>query len=104
MMQSFRQFSAAIGIQGNPAKCRIYFGGTPDLTQRSIASEIRYGIGTLPFKYLGVPLPTRKLTINQCQPLIDRMLARICHWSASFLSYVGRQQLVQSTLMTIADY
>lgn len=104
MMQKFDQFSCATGLKANPAKCKIYFGGTDVQTQKNIGIMINYRIGTLPFKYLGVPLSTRKLTINQCQPLIDRMLKKIQHWSANFLSYVGRQQLVNNTLMTIAGY
>lgn len=77
MMQKFRQFSDATGHEVNPAKCKIYFGGIAEHINQTIATEIRYGIGTLPFKYLGVPLSTRKLTINQCQPIIDRMLEKI---------------------------
>lgn len=30
--------------------------------------------GSLPFKYLGVPLSTRKLSVIKCQPLIKKIL------------------------------
>ncbi|XP_058755784.1 uncharacterized protein LOC131628998 [Vicia villosa] len=104
LMGKFHQFSEATGLKANPAKCKIYFGGLKDQEQRDLAAASNFGVGSLPFKYLGVPLSTRKLTVNQCQPIIDKMLEKIHHWSASLLSYAGRKQLVQSTLMTIAGY
>ncbi|XP_058723307.1 uncharacterized protein LOC131595077 [Vicia villosa] len=104
LMQKFNEFSAATGLKANPSKCRIYFGGTSVIDQANIKEVTSYGLGQLPFKYLGVPLSSRKLTIHQCQPLIDRMLAKIQHWSTKFLSYAGRTQLVQSTLLAITNY
>ncbi|XP_058776449.1 uncharacterized protein LOC131650760 [Vicia villosa] len=104
MMENIHQFSEATGLRVNPTKCKIYFRGLTDQMQHDLATAIKFGMGKLPFKYLGVPLSTRKLTINQCQPIIDKMLEKIQHWSASMLSYVGRKQLVKSTLMSIAGY
>ncbi|XP_058783276.1 uncharacterized protein LOC131657949 [Vicia villosa] len=104
MMDKFHQFSEATGLRANPTKCKIYFGGLNDQRQQECANTTSFGIGKLPFRYLGVPLSTKKLTINQCQPIIDRMLEKIQHWSASMLSYAGRKQLVKSTLMSIAGY
>ncbi|XP_058772096.1 uncharacterized protein LOC131645922 [Vicia villosa] len=100
LMKRFDQFADSTGLKANPAKCKIYFGGISDQIQHQIA----YGIGQLPFKYLGVPLASRKITINQCQPLINRMLEKIHHWSSNMLSYAGRQQLIKSTMMTITGY
>ncbi|XP_056689712.1 uncharacterized protein [Spinacia oleracea] len=54
--------------------------------------------GTFPFKYLGVPLTTRKLSFADYKPLIDRTVARIKSWTSKFLSYAGRLQLVKSVL------
>ncbi|KAH1222734.1 putative ribonuclease H protein [Glycine max] len=54
--------------------------------------------------YLGVPLASKKLTVSQCQPLIEKMLARLKHWSTRLLSYVGRVQLLKSVIFSIANY
>jgi hypothetical protein len=58
----------------------------------------------LPFKYLGVPLSSRKLTVHQCRPLIDKIVAKIRHWTAKLLSYAGRLQLIRSVLFAVTTY
>ncbi|XP_015077353.1 uncharacterized protein LOC107021245 [Solanum pennellii] len=58
----------------------------------------------LPFKYLGVPLSTKKMSVMQWHPLIDRILARINSWTARELSYAGRAQLVQTVLFGVQSY
>lgn len=47
----------------------------------------------MPFKYLGVPLSTNRVTIVQCQLLIDKIMGRIQNWTSRFLS--GRVQLIR---------
>lgn len=51
-----------------------------------------------------MPLTCKKLYVNHCQPLIDRIVARIRHWSAKLLSYAGRIQLIKSVLFAITNY
>lgn len=34
-------------------------------------------IGSLPFQYLGVPLPSKKLTFSQCKGLIEKRMGRV---------------------------
>ena len=58
----------------------------------------------LPFKYLGVPLSTKKMSVMQWYPFIDRILARINSWTTRKLSYAGRTQLVQTVLFSIQSY
>ena len=58
----------------------------------------------LPFKYLGVPLSTKKMTVMQWYPLIEKIMARITSWTARKLSYAGRAQLVQTVLFGVQAY
>ena len=44
---------------------------------------------------------TKKLTSKDCEPLVDRILARIKSWSSKLLSYAGRLQLIQSVLFCV---
>lgn len=44
-------------------------------------------------RYLGVPLSTKRVSILQYQPLIDKIMERILNWTSRFLSYAGRTQL-----------
>ncbi|XP_058759242.1 uncharacterized protein LOC131632512 [Vicia villosa] len=104
LMQVFSKFSKATGLKANPNKCKVYFGGTNEVEKDTILNITGYEEGVLPFKYLGVPLSSRRLSINQCQPLVDKITARIQHWTAHLLSAAGRSQLVKSVLVSVATY
>ncbi|XP_019265216.1 PREDICTED: uncharacterized protein LOC109242809 [Nicotiana attenuata] len=60
--------------------------------------------GELPFRYLGVPLRSKRLSVSQCQPLLDKMLGKNKQWTVKFLSYVGRLQLIKSVLIAIQSF
>ncbi|XP_015166576.1 uncharacterized protein [Solanum tuberosum] len=102
--QCFQKFSQASGLQANMNKISIYFGGVPDQVKRNILQQSGFGCGEFPFKYLGVPLSTKKLTIMQWSPLVNKIIARISSWTAKKFSYAGRMQLVQSVLFGIQAY
>lgn len=59
------------------SKSQIYFGRVKDHTQSSIFEKLGHEKGELPFKYLGVPLSTKKLSVLQCKPLIEKITHRI---------------------------
>ncbi|XP_021717782.1 uncharacterized protein LOC110685546 [Chenopodium quinoa] len=59
---------------------------------------------TIPFKYLGVPLSLKKLTTQQCKPLVNKITSRIESWAVRFLSYAGRLKLIKSVLFGIQTY
>lgn len=58
----------------------------------------------MPFRYLGIPLGTKILSVSQCQPLLEKMLGRITSWTTKFLSYAGRVQLLKNVLFSIQIY
>ncbi|XP_019432517.1 PREDICTED: uncharacterized protein LOC109339516 [Lupinus angustifolius] len=104
MMNNFTEFSKCTGLQASSAKCEVYFGGIDVLTQATIQASIGFNRGSLPFKYLGVPLDSKKLTINQCSPLIEKITLRLRHWSTRLLSYACRLQLIRSVMFSITNY
>ncbi|XP_021852418.2 uncharacterized protein [Spinacia oleracea] len=58
----------------------------------------------LPFKYLGVPIYSKKIYVAQCAHLVDKMIIRIKVWSSRNLSYTARMQLVNSVLLSLHMY
>lgn len=58
-------------------------------------------LGQLPVRYLGVPLISQKLRDVDCKCLIEKITARISSWTARYLSYAGRWQLVSSILASM---
>ena len=73
----FTEFSQASGLQANLNKSSIYCGGVQKEVRQQIVQQLGYTIEELPFKYLGVPLSSKKLNTIQWYPLIDKNMARI---------------------------
>ena len=63
-----------------------------------------FKLGSLPVKYLGVPLITTKLKALDCQPLVEKIIRKIKNWTNRVLSYAGRAQLVKSVLFSMQVY
>ena len=60
--------------------------------------------GTLPIRYLGVPLCTRKLSMANCEPLISSVKAKLTSWSAKTLSFAGRLLLINTVISGITNF
>lgn len=69
-----------------------------------ILEAMQFTLGELPFKYLGVPLSSKKLTVQQCMPLIEKITTRINCWTTKLLSYSGRLQLLKSVIFKMQTY
>lgn len=94
--ECFQEFSKSSGMAANTEKSSIYFGGVCREDQEDIMQSLGFTKGELPFRYLGIPLSDKKTSVVQFKPLMDRMLSQITSWTAKFLSYVGRVQLIKS--------
>lgn len=55
-------------------------------------------------KFLGVPLISSKLSIDNCMPLIERITSRIFSWTSTLLSLAGRVQLTKSVLFAMTSF
>lgn len=81
MMDRVKEFSSAAGLKVNQMKCFVYFGGVSEDVEKSNMETTGFCKGNISFKYLGVPLHSKKLTVNRCLLLIEKILCRIKHWS-----------------------
>lgn len=104
LLGAFTKFSSASGLSANLHKSEVYTVGVSDDVSSQIVNEIGIQKGCFPFRYLGVPLTTRKLSFADCKPLIERTISTIKSWSTRFLSYAGRLQLVKSVLFGMQLY
>lgn len=83
--EKFGEFSQASGLQANLTKISVVlFGGVQSGDRTKILQVLDYSQGDLPFKYLGVPLSSKKLTLIQWQPLMDPGLPRNYHMQEGF--------------------
>ncbi|CAK8574090.1 unnamed protein product [Lathyrus sativus] len=104
MMAAYAKFSKATGLVVNPQKCRIYLAGVDEKTKKDIRMASDFQMGQLPFRYLGVPVTSKKLSIAQYSSLIDKIVEKVQHWTTRLLTYAGRLQLIKSVMFATTNY
>ncbi|XP_057251762.1 uncharacterized protein LOC130591842 [Beta vulgaris subsp. vulgaris] len=104
MIRALKAFSDASGLHANHMKSTIYFGNLPEEIRRRLLQVTGFQLGLFPFRYLGVPITPNRISISNCNVLINRILKRIMCWSSRHLSYAGRATLVNAVLLTIHTY
>lgn len=87
-------------------KICIYVAGISNMLREEILTILKFSLGSMPFKYLGVPMASRKINVNvqQCMPLVDKITTKVKYWISRFLSYRGRVQLIKNVLFEMQTY
>ncbi|XP_048492374.1 uncharacterized protein LOC125493253 [Beta vulgaris subsp. vulgaris] len=104
LVRTLKAFAESSGLEASPEKTAIYFGNVKEVDQNRILQITGYRKGIFPFRYLGVPITSKRLNKADCDILVDRMLKRIMCWSSRHLSYAARTTLVNAVLMSIHTY
>lgn len=60
--------------------------------------------GSLPVRHLGVPLCTKKLSLHNCEVLIQQIKSKFNSWSVRALSFAGRLQLIKTVIAGITNF
>ena len=100
----FDSFAKQSGLKISMEKTTIYLASISEDNRREIESHFHFAVGCLPVKYLGLPLVTKRLTSTDYNPLLEQIKRRIGTWTARFLSYAGRLNLVSSVLWSICNF
>lgn len=64
VMRTFDEFYRSIWLKVNPSKCIVNFGGVDESGRVEIQQNTSFVDGHIPFKYLGIPLTSKKLTMH----------------------------------------
>lgn len=86
------------GLQVSFQESELYCSRDPSEDQVAWASLLGMKLGHFPVRYLGVPFISGRLKYSDCHPLIERITSRIHSWTAKYLSFAGRLQLIDSTV------
>ena len=100
-IQHFRDTS---GLQPNLQESLILFSSVEPVIREQIISVIKFRVGSLPVKYLGISLISTRLKKEYCLDLIARISARVLNWNAKALSYTGRLQLINFVVTSMHLY
>lgn len=82
IMAAFSKFSQASGLEASLEKSNICLAGVNNQEAALLAEAVQLPMGDLPFRYLGVPLSSKKLNFSQCKILIDKITERAQGWVA----------------------
>ncbi|XP_019232804.1 PREDICTED: uncharacterized protein LOC109213459 [Nicotiana attenuata] len=104
MLRGLATFSEASGLKTNEAKSNIYSANMNEHDLGDLCEITGYKRGTMPFRYLGVPISAKKISSMDCEMLVDKICARIKSWGSSNLSYARRVMLINSVLLHIHTY
>lgn len=104
LMDCLRDFHEVSGLAFNAHKSSIYVAGIHDSDLQDIIQVANFGIGSFPFRYLGVPLLASRLNVCHFAPLFDRIRALIAGWSQKLLSYAGRLELIRAVVGGIMGF
>ncbi|GAA0158371.1 hypothetical protein LIER_15419 [Lithospermum erythrorhizon] len=94
VQQCLDVFGDITGLKLNCAKSKVYFGSVNVGGRERICRLLNMEEGSLPVKYLGIPLSSGHLTCKDYRGLTDRICSKINSWQARHLSFGGRAQLM----------
>lgn len=89
ILEGLNLFAATTGLKASPTKSNIYGCGMTDQELQRIVDRSGFKVGSLPFRYLGVPISAKKLSISDYEKLIEKMTCRIRTWSTRNISFAG---------------
>ena len=104
LRRALDEFCLSSGLRPNMAKSTVYFGNVTDGVKQDIKLVMPFSEGTLPVKYLGIPLDSNRITRSDCTVLLDSVKRRIDGWQNKHLSFAGRLQLIASVLVSVNVY
>ncbi|KAG7540795.1 Endonuclease/exonuclease/phosphatase superfamily [Arabidopsis thaliana x Arabidopsis arenosa] len=104
ILQVFDRFATISGLSISLEKSTLFLAGTTPQHRDNILRQFPFEAGTLPVRYLGLPLLTKGMTRADYLPLIERIRNRISSWTGRFLSFAGRLQLIKSVLSSLTNF
>ena len=103
VVETMDGFAELSGLHINASKSSLYASGTDLVGLYDEATWQGINVGTLPVRYLGLPLTTKALT-KPDYPLIDKIRNMMLSWTNKSLSFEGRLQLIKSVISSIVNF
>ncbi|GFY93058.1 hypothetical protein Acr_08g0014540 [Actinidia rufa] len=101
LMNKMRRFGDCSGLRVSMEKSNLYAAGISRDDLEAIKFISGFSEGRFPFRYLGLPVASTKLTIAQFHPFTDRIAGYLNAWAGMKLSYAGRCELIRSILQGV---
>ncbi|KAL0455549.1 UNVERIFIED_CONTAM: LINE-1 reverse transcriptase [Sesamum latifolium] len=99
-----RVFAEWSGLEVNLNKSHIILSKSARDFKGQLLDVLGFQEGTLPLRYLGLPLFSSRLTLADCKPLLLKVDERLKGWGKVQLSFAARLQLLQSVISALNLY
>jgi hypothetical protein len=98
LLCAFEQLS---GLKINFHKSELFYFGLAKHDEVTYSKLFGCQLGSLPFRYLGIPMYFRKLGNKDWKAIEDRFEKRLSGWKGKLLSARGRVVLINSVLSSL---
>ena len=100
----FDEFDKMSGLKISMEKSVLFMAGVTIQRKEEMLRQFKFATGSLPVRYLGLPLLTKHMTVTDYLPLVEKIRKRISTWTGRFLSYAGRLQLINSVITSLTNF
>lgn len=97
-------FGEASVLKANSLKSNIYLAGLNDYEMSIIIDYTGFAVGSMPFRYLGIPLSGVYMKVADYTPLFDKVTKTFLTWAGLNLSYAGRLEVISSVVQGIQSF
>lgn len=104
VLQILKEFELRSGLAVSVQKSSFFASDLPPSETELIQFSTGMPMGTLPVRYLGVPLCTKKLTLLNCEGLLHQIKTKFSSWSSKALSFAGRLLLIKTVITGITTF
>jgi hypothetical protein len=94
-------FEQLSGLKINFHKSELFCFGRAKQMENDYKTLFGCDIGSLPLRYLGIPIHFRKLRNGEWKPVEDRFEKKLSSWIGKMLSYGDRLVLINSVLTSL---
>lgn len=91
-------------LRVNYHKSEVIVIGAPEAEKQRIADMLNCQSGTLPIRYLGVPISNVQLHLADMRYINSKIQKRLPKWQSQWLSSVGKSILMESCLSSVPNY
>lgn len=100
----FKEFAEFSGWNISLKKSSLFLAGVSEASKEAILYQFPFDTGTLPVRYLGLPLLTKRMTVQYYTPLIEKIRGKISWWTARYLSFAERLQLIALVIQSLTNF
>lgn len=104
IMGCMKTFGDMAGLHVNLQKLNVYFSSVEERVKEEILNITEFECGSIPFRYLGIPLSSKKPNTCDYSRLVDAIRTKISAWPRHTLSYAGKLELIRSVIQGIECY